>query len=45
MKKNVFLTGGTGLVGKSLLNELIKNGYNVFIGTRKKNLKKKKNIK
>ena len=38
MKKNVVITGGTGLVGKALAELLIRNNYNVIILTRNKNL-------
>jgi uncharacterized protein (TIGR01777 family) len=36
MKKNVLITGGSGFVGRNLINLLINNGYSVSILSRKK---------
>ena len=36
MSKNVIIIGGTGHLGISLGNYLIKKNFNVFITTRKK---------
>lgn len=41
MKKNVLITGGTGLVGSALIERLQANGYSVAILTRRKKLKDK----
>ena len=30
MTKNIFITGGTGGIGKSLIHEFAKNNYNIF---------------
>lgn len=35
MKKNILITGGSGLIGRNLTNLLLKNNYNVGILTRK----------
>lgn len=42
MKKNVVITGGTGLVGKTLTELLICKDYNVTVLTRNKNLNSSK---
>ncbi len=42
IKKNILITGATGLVGKALTESLVKDGYNVAILTR--NPEKIKNI-
>jgi len=42
MKQTVLITGGTGLVGKTLTKKLVKKGYNVVILTRNTNDKKQR---
>lgn len=41
MKKNVLITGGTGLIGSALIELLQANGYIVAILTRRKSIKDK----
>ena len=38
MKKNILITGGTGLVGKALIHHLEQAGYHVAVLSRQKNL-------
>jgi nucleoside-diphosphate-sugar epimerase len=38
--KNVFITGATGVVGKPLLQKLIKNNHNIYALTRSEETKK-----
>lgn len=42
---NILVTGGTGFVGKLLINELIKNKHNIFIVSRKNIESTNENIK
>ena len=38
--KNVFITGATGVVGKPLLQKLIKTNHNIYALTRREETKK-----
>jgi len=42
--KNLFVTGGTGFVGRHFIKEALKKGYFIYATSRKK-IKNKKNIK
>lgn len=42
--KNLFITGGTGFVGRYFIKKALKKGYFIYATTRKKN-KNKKNLK
>ena len=42
--KNIFVTGGTGFVGRHFIKEALKKGYFIYATSRKK-IKNKKNIK
>ena len=41
----IFVTGASGFVGKNFCDMAIKEGHYIFAPTRKKNLRKKKNLK
>ena len=43
MTKNIFITGGTGGIGKSLIHKFAKNNYNIFF-TYFNNLSEAKSI-
>ena len=38
---NIFLTGGTGFVGKNFIQLAISNGHNIIAVSRKKKINKK----
>ena len=40
----ILVTGGTGFIGKSLINSLKKNNHNFAVLTRNKNFKNKRHI-
>ena len=42
---NIFLTGATGFIGKSFLRSALSQGHFIFAPTRKKKIKKIKNLK
>ena len=41
----LFVTGGTGFIGKAFISEALKKNYFIYALTRKKNRKKIKNLK
>ncbi|MEX1190260.1 MAG: NAD(P)-dependent oxidoreductase [Bacteroidia bacterium] len=43
-KLNVFLTGGSGFIGKFLIDELVKRNYFVFVLSRKENSAKNESV-
>jgi NAD dependent epimerase/dehydratase family enzyme len=42
--KKILITGGTGFIGKYLCDRLLKDGYNLYILTRNKKLKRTENL-
>ena len=41
---NIFLTGGSGFIGKSFLHTALKNGHKIFAVSRKKRISNYKNL-